>query len=244
MKIIFSNNAVITSASSALSEFPAGRVLESGLKRRWILDPLDSYPGIVLSVNAPGNAIMIDNVTGASGATVTISNSGGVVKSESIMFSHTNGFGAFSTPRAWVDYPDQLTEHSIAISFTGSEIAVGIIYAGKAFRFPNPEWGVDPGDNDFVIREKLENGFEYATGQNRNRQRTFKGVVNITDLETYFGITHLLRQTYPGPMACLVLDGMGQQAEWAIYGGLAQLPGRPLARYSNYPISFSIVEKL
>jgi hypothetical protein len=251
MKVIYPEKQSSVSAATQDSNFPGSNMLDNYPKKVW---KATGYNSAVTIITKPGaNAIGFAG-TNAVSIALTVKNSGGTGVIESKVSYDLKGIDNYyklitdtyiSFPSFWIDYTYRETTHYLVVEFEsiGSSVSVhnGVIRAGIARTFYEPDYSLQEGMNDYSIIKELNNGAYYI--RKRDIVKTFTGTVELyRDGDFYVFMRDIILQNGPNPLMWRITDY--DSNNWTVFGRVDKMPtgAHKLKDYSE--INFSIVEVL
>jgi len=128
------------------------------------------------------------------------------------------------------------------IIFNSSEtVQAGVVVAGEALGFRNPDYGLTQGAVDYSIPKQMSNGAFWF--KQRDVVRTFSGKMLLErDAEFYSFMNTVARVNSYSPMAWRVTDL--DSFEWVVYARFTNQPQGTHAYPIHSSVDFSIIEVL
>ncbi len=227
-------------------QFSAGdRVVVTGI----------SVNGSPLEIN--DQCFFIENVTNSSPWTFELSNTattfvtvtgfspddlGSVSKLHQITHIRGNGIGANGVTLS----PDPATHPGVSTSATVKEIRYGvsggILKAGFAIRFPNPNVGMQDGQDSASLLVVLEDGSMHA--KNRKKARVIEGDIEFASVEEFHRFKDFADDHDKKSLACLVLDGIDTESRHSGYFKFMSIPPGRYSGQRTRSVSFQLREVL
>jgi len=236
MKIIYPEKQTDVSATSFDPEYPAIFLLNNVPSKKWMADS-NNTATLTVTIASGSNAIAIFG-TNAESAVITAKDSGGgTVKTDTFALAGTRTYD-----RCWMEYTQQDAIHSATIALTaaaGRTVEAGIVRAGNAVAFKNPNYGLGESRKDFSIVKELNNGALYI--KKRNIVRTFSVKVDTTRETDFYNFSDIADYYGPNPFACLLADDI-LDSQWCVFGHILSAFSGGHANPFDSTISFNIQE--
>ena len=248
MKVIYPEKVNTITASSEDTNWPVSNLLDNYRVHPWKSTETGSA-SLTVSMLGGANAVAIFNVPGVDTIRVQVSNdTDGTVFDETydqhVIDTYTAFFtnSAFDYPDLWAEYPYQTLDHTITITFTmvntSDVVSVGVLRAGLAKEFREPESGIKEVLKDFSVVKELNNGAFYV--RKRNIIRTFAGTFWSNRDRDFYVFRDLYQTIGQQPFAAKIVDDNSQN--WNIFGRFSE-PISGEHRQGNWShINFSIEE--
>lgn len=250
MKVIYPEKITAISASSEATNWPASNLLDKYRTNYWQSTELGTAT-LTVSVSGGANAVAIFNIPGVDTVQVVVKDSAGVVVSEETYDVHViDTYLALVTNQptvydnVWAEYPYQSASHTVELTFTmvdpSDSVQAGIVRAGLAKEFRNPEFGIQEGLKDYSIVKELNNGAIYE--RKRNIVRTFSGSFNAKRDRDYYIFRDFYRSIGRAPFAAQLAHGISQ--DWTIFGRFVREIGGSHGQGNWSRINFEIEEAI
>ena len=236
MKILYPDKITSIAASSENANYLKENISDDYRGRYWAAGT-STLATLTLGVSADSNALALSNTNSVT-VTVQINNSIG-----SPIYGPTAHTMDSTRPDLWVDYTLATGTTQAIITFSSLATAIpycGVVRAGYAYDFPNPQYGLSESMEDLSIVKKLNNGATYY--KKRDIIRTFSGSLDV-DRDTYFYVFMytIFMNNGQSPLFWRITDLSGQ--DWTLFARLnGSMPSGSHANYNNNTISFSLVE--
>jgi len=259
MRIIYPNKITSVVADTENADFPKENILDHYLMNPW--KATANTATLTLSVGASSGDVAIFK-TNAATVKVEIWNdaedtkyweSGEYIVYQSRLDTYRLliiGTDETDYPTSlWVEYGEHLVgtaiesmAHKIKLIFstTAPVVETGIIRAGLAKTFLDPQYSLQESLVDYSIYKELNNGSEYY--RPRNIVRKFSGsVMTKRDREFYSFVTDIARKLGRYPFAVKISENLPNQ-DWTIFGRFDGLPSGSHSFFTHSDVNFNIIE--
>jgi len=234
MKILKTDKTGTASWGSPDANFPAANLQDDWpghVTRSTLVSDTISIP-----VYGAADALFVANVE-ATDCTVTIKDGGGVVVA-------TYPLDLSRVSHAWISYPAQQADHTIDLSLSAaSAVGLGLARAGAATVYSNADWGIVMSLKDLSVSERLASGGTYTSDRDVIRIWSGSVVFDPQDQDAWAFI-RFKRSRRKRPFACLVLDGIDDEAHagWVRFGD--QDPSWRLSGPADDVVRFQLIEEV
>lgn len=258
MRIIKTNTIESISVTSADALYPVSNLLNNSPKKKWkaASSSVTSATLTIYTLAGASSLALVGIV--ADSAQVTISGPNGIIWQNvtwqnvvwdstppSISFDYAWYNQGADFAALWVDFPQFTTAVQIDIILqkqvtNHNTLAAGVIVVGDPYKFPNPNYGMTEGLEDYSITRVLSNGAVYY--KQRDIVRTFSGGFIIPRADVYRFTKDIGRFYGSTPMMVKLVDSFGE--EMVVYARLAQMPSISHSYPNECEVSFNFVEVL
>ncbi len=251
MKIMFSDNISAISADEESANFPIENVQNDIVRQVWRATSADSI--VTLTVESDSDTVSVFG-TNAGTITVTIKN----VAETVTLFGPTDydlrGIDTlfkFMTDTAeshtsiWAEYDTQGVQHKIILEFDGSSgiiVEAGIIRAGEASNYNNPDYGLSNSYLDYSVVKELNNGSTWI--DRKNIVQTFNGgftILRDTDFPVF--MKQFRDNIGVSPLPWLVLD-VSQNNIYSLFARCNLIPSGNHNYVEESVINFELEEQV
>lgn len=244
MKIITANIIEAVSADVEDPNFSVQNVLKPHSKQRYKAGAYSAT--ITASLGGGSNALTLYNIQADSlHVVITASDGSTVLLDETVDLVHDDGWGAYTAQAAFFSYAEDSSTHTatITLSAASNEVALGILFGGKALSFTDPCWGLGDNAKSHSIIYDLDNGYDYIFQRNISSVPNFK--LQVFTEDEYFNFLRLANAAYPKPLAVKldnVIPDFQHRSIW--YARMAEVPKGTRTKWGNYYIEFALKEFL
>lgn len=249
MKVIYPEKTSAVLADEENANYPDDNVLDDHPKKVWKGTSQDAK--LTITVDGGANAVGIF-ATNAQSIDFTLKDGdGATVETGSYDLTGIDTFLKFLTDTGlawtelWIDYTYQADSHTVELEFdtedAGTVIEAGVVRAGLAREFRNPQLKLKEGLRDFSIEKELNNGATYY--RLRNIVRTYSGNFRAERLwDFYVFIREIFKTIGAQPLAWQVIDVNGEP--WTVYARATKtrLPSGSHDRAKSALVSFYLEE--
>lgn len=247
MKVIYPDMITAVLADEQNANFPDDNISDDHPKQVWRATSKDAK--LTLTVGGGSDTVAIYN-TNARTIVFTLKDSlGATIESATYDLSGIDTYLEFFRDSGdywehlWIEYTYQADQHTIELDFTAADtdiVEAGVVRAGLAYEFPEPQYGLSEGLVDYSIRKELNNGSLYY--RKRDIARTFSGSVMV-ERQPYFYrmMKTIARNVGPQPLAWKVI-GSATSQEWCVFATLDTMPSGNHQYPIHSVINFSLKE--
>lgn len=248
MEVIYPNSITAATASEHASGFPASRLEDDHPKKYWKAE--NTAATITLTVSGGSDSLALFNMY-IDDITITIKNEAetetlwgpesynlkGIDTLFELMTDAGDRFLSF-----WIDYDIQRSAHKIIISCTVAtgDLYAGVIQAGPAKSFPDPEKNLSEGQKDYSIVKELSSGSVYT--RKRDVVNTYNGALWLErDTEFYTFMRTIAKANGPNPLAWKVASNIDHHM-YTVFARFETPPQSSFGLISHKSVNFSLIE--
>ena len=126
--------------------------------------------------------------------------------------------------RFWQEYTNQGAVHTttIKLTTTATTVQAGVIKAGVAVDFKNPQYGISEYPIDYSTVEELSNGAKYV--KSRDIIRGFNVTIDVVRASDFYNLWDIIVAYGKTPMAALMAEGI-IDSQWCVFGTIESFSG-------------------
>jgi hypothetical protein len=221
VKIIYPEKQTST-GSSATSEngaFPISNLFDDKPGKLWKAADSVQVATVIVAIGANSNAIALFNTNATSITIVMKDNGGATISTTNFTLNGTRTYN-----RIWLEYTSQATSHTaeIELTTTAPTIQAGVVKAGMAVDFKNPQYGISEYPIDYSKVEELSNGAKYV--KSRDIIRGFNIIVNVVRASDFYNLWDIIVAYGKTPMAVLMAENI-IDSQWCVFGTIESFSG-------------------
>ena len=140
--------------------------------------------------------------------------------------------------RFWQEYTSQGAAHTatIKLTTTATTIQAGVVKAGVAVDFRNPQYGITEYPIDYSTVEELSNGAKYV--DSRDIVRGFSFTIDVTRASDFYNLWDIYVYFGKTPMAALMAEDIIDN-QWCVFGTIESFSGsHPYPSDSTISLTF------
>ncbi len=247
MKVIYPEKVSSVTANVEVSTYEASNLLDNHPKKAWKSNT--DTGTVTATVNGGANAVGVFGISGISLALTVKDTIGNILESRTLYnLKGINTYFSFFTDEFtsfdsfWIDYTYQTDEHNLVFEFentSGSSVVAGVISAGIARTFYEPDFSLEESLKDYSIVKELNNGAFYI--RKRDVVKTFSGQIEVLRDSDFYGFMQdVVEKEGSKPLAWRITDY--DNNNWSVFARMQKMPvgGHDQVRYST--ISFNLIE--
>jgi hypothetical protein len=243
MRIVFANIIEAVAASAEDANFPVQNLLEPHSRKRYRAGAQSAT--VSATMGGGSNCLALYNIQADSVSVEVTGSDSSLLLSQSIDLVRDDGWGEYRAEAVFLEYSLDAAVHSASVALDAAtmDVALGILYGGRAHAFTNPEWGMGNNPKSHSILYDLDNGYEYVFQRNMSKAPSF--TVKMRDRNQYHNFLRLSQDAYPRPVV-MKMDHMlpGEEHNFIWYARMDGPPKGSLSRYGSYTVSFGLKEFL